>query len=254
MYKVLIVEDEDIICKGLTFMMNWQKVNCIIAGEASDGQEGLDKILDLKPDIVITDIRMPVMNGLQMLENAKKEENFASIILSGYNDFDYAQKGIRLGVDDYLLKPVDFNKLEESIIKIQSKLNLNSNNNLENLDKELLDTKVFLNINSRRVRALLNEIKNNYSKKLYLKELATKYDMTPNYLNSKFKKNTGYTFNDFLNRYRIMKANELIQNEPQLKIYEVAEKVGFSDYRYFIKVYKKYIGYPPLQMHHHFEN
>ena len=111
MFKIVIVEDEIFIRKGLAYLMDWAELNCIITGEASDGQEGLEMILERKPDIVISDIRMPLMDGLQMLEEALKARPFAAILLSGYSDFEYARQGIRLGVKNYITKPLNFDEL-----------------------------------------------------------------------------------------------------------------------------------------------
>ena len=97
MYKVLIVEDEDIIRKGLMFMVNWQQAGCVVAGEAADGLEGLEKIRETRPDIVIVDINMPVMDGLEMLEKSIQEYGYDAIIVSGYSEFEYARKAITLG-------------------------------------------------------------------------------------------------------------------------------------------------------------
>ena len=100
MYKVLIVEDEDIIRKGLLFMVNWQDADCVVVGEAADGLEGLEKIRDTSPDIVVVDINMPVKDGLSMLEDSIEEYGYDAIIVSGYSDFEYARKAIRLGVTE----------------------------------------------------------------------------------------------------------------------------------------------------------
>ena len=108
MYKVLLAEDEDIIRKGLMFTADWGAWNCLVAGEASDGEEGVEKIRQIKPDIVVADIRMPVKSGLKMLEETIGEYGYEAIILSGYSDFEYARQALRLGVTEYLLKPVDF--------------------------------------------------------------------------------------------------------------------------------------------------
>jgi len=126
MHKVLIVEDEDIMRKGLMFMPKWQEVDCIVVGEAVNGQDGLEKIRRLQPDIVIVDINMPVMDGLEMLEKSIEEYGYDAIIVSGYGEFEYAQKGISLGVTEYLLKPIDYTKLYEAIRKIQAKRNTDS--------------------------------------------------------------------------------------------------------------------------------
>lgn len=107
MLKVLLVEDENLIRRGLQYKMDWTEVNCVVVGEAATGQEGLTQIKALRPDIVITDIRMPDMDGLEMLREGRGVCPFHAIIISGYGEFDYAQQAIRLGVAEYLLKPVD---------------------------------------------------------------------------------------------------------------------------------------------------
>jgi len=100
MHKVLIVEDEDIMRKGLMFMAKWHEVDCIVVGEAVNGQDGLEKIRKYRPDIVIVDINMPVMDGLEMLEKSIREYGYDAIIVSGYGEFEYARRGISLGVTE----------------------------------------------------------------------------------------------------------------------------------------------------------
>ena len=117
MYRVLIVEDEDIIRKGLAYTMDWMGMGCTIVGEAANGQEGLEKIEELKPDIVVADIMMPVIDGIEMIRIARQKFNFKSIILTSYADFDYAKKAIDLDVSAYLLKPVDEDELIKNVDK-----------------------------------------------------------------------------------------------------------------------------------------
>ena len=118
MLKVLLVEDENLIRRGLQYKLDWTEVNCVVAGEAATGQEGLSQIRALRPDIVITDIRMPDMDGLEMLREGRTVCPFHAIIISGYSEFDYAQQAIRLGVAEYLLKPVDVNELKNCLRRI----------------------------------------------------------------------------------------------------------------------------------------
>ena len=104
MYKVLIVEDEDIIRKGLLFMVNWQEADCVVVGEAVDGLEGLEKIRETNPDIVVVDINMPVKDGLSMLEDSIEEYGYDAVHCVRLQlTFEYARKAIRLGVTEYSL-------------------------------------------------------------------------------------------------------------------------------------------------------
>jgi two-component system response regulator YesN len=116
MYKVLLIDDEPIIRKGLKNTIPWDTYGCSVCGEAADGIEGLEKIKELKPEIIITDIRMPGMNGLDMIENIHEVVPGAKIIiLTGYRDFEYAKRAIRVGAFDFLLKPSDLEAMGKTI-------------------------------------------------------------------------------------------------------------------------------------------
>lgn len=259
MYKVLIVEDEEILRKGLIFMTDWLKAGCVVVGEAANGNDGLRQIQSLQPDIVITDIRMPFKDGLKMLEESINTYQYQAIIMSGYSEFAYAQQAIRLNVKEYLLKPVDFSLLYKALQKITESLSANQHfkATLGTLPPEVHNktfTKQDLIIipkpQTKYVKIMLHYIQDNYAKKISLKDLSDIYHLSTTYLNIKFKEETNYTFNDFLNRYRILQAVELLQ-QNQLKVYEVAIIVGFKDYKYFIQVFKKYVGCSPIKFIHH---
>lgn len=213
-------------------------------------KEGLEKIEKCRPDIVIVDINMPVMDGLEMLEKSIKEYGYDAIIVSGYGEFEYAQRGISLGVSEYLLKPVNYDKLYEAIRKIQAKRNVDTKiqNAIRRIDVEKKKYGILefeeKKTGNRYIDYMIQTIHDNYSKRLILSDISEQCKVSCTYLNVKFKNETGYTFNEYLNRYRIQKAVDLLR-ENQYKIYEIAEMVGFSDYKYFIKVFKKYIGSSP---------
>ena len=119
MKKIVIVEDEFRTRQGLGHLINKVDLGCRVIGEAENGYEGLKMIRDLEPDIVITDIRMPKMDGLEMIEKVQAmgiECVFA--ILSGYADFEYARQGLRLGVKEYLLKPATISDVKELLRKL----------------------------------------------------------------------------------------------------------------------------------------
>lgn len=250
MYKVLVVEDEDIIRKGLVFMVDWLKVNCVVAGEAADGAEGLAQIKAIRPDIVITDIKMPFMDGLKMLEESIGEYGYETIIISGYGEFEYARKAITLDVTEYLLKPVDFGHLYTTIEKLTGKIEANRKMReyMKTIDPvrpyKILQAQAAPTAKSKYVAKMLDYIKTDYCHKISINDLSSKYGISSTYLNVKFKNETNYTFNDFLNRYRVLQAVELLK-ENRMKVYEIAETVGFQDYKYFILVFKKYVGCSP---------
>ena len=105
MTSILIVDDEALIRRGLESMIPWERLDCFLVDQASNGEDGLEKIRLHRPDIVFTDIKMPKMDGLQMIEEAVREPDHPIfIILSGYNDFDLVRSAMRLGAIDYLIK------------------------------------------------------------------------------------------------------------------------------------------------------
>ncbi|HHY64506.1 MAG TPA: response regulator [Clostridiaceae bacterium] len=118
LFKVVIIDDEPIIRKGLSKIINWSQFSCEISGEASDGASGLELIKQVKPDILLTDIRMPKVDGLTMIRQAKEiVPDCIIIILTGYRDFNYAQEAIRLGAFDFILKPTKIEELTEVIVR-----------------------------------------------------------------------------------------------------------------------------------------
>lgn len=113
--KVMIVEDEPLLRKGLISKINWEALQLTLAAQAGDGQEAMELLNEQDIDIVLTDIRMPVMDGLQLIGNARRlYPRMKFVIISGYGEFEYAREGLKYGVKAYLLKPLDGSKLNEA--------------------------------------------------------------------------------------------------------------------------------------------
>lgn len=135
MTKVFLVEDEVTIREAIKRRLKWEENGLVLVGEASDGELAYNMIQELKPDIVITDIKMPFMDGLELSSLVKKEMPAVKIIiLSGYDDFNYASKAIKLGVTEYLLKPISAEELLESVLRVKEMAES------EQREKKLLDT------------------------------------------------------------------------------------------------------------------
>jgi len=140
MYKVLIADDEPFVRMGLEKMIDWQQFGCLVCGVAENGAEGLDIIKKEKPEIIFTDIKMPEMDGLSMLREAKKILPHSKVImLTGYREFDYVHEALQLGAFDFLLKPSNMNNINATLSRAVSEL-WRSENTMLNLSKEeLLD-------------------------------------------------------------------------------------------------------------------
>lgn len=121
--KLLIADDEIDVREGIRYLIDWEKLDFEICGEGKDGKQTLEQILKLQPDVVLMDIRMPRLSGLEVVKQAK-EQGFHGkfIILSGYSDFSYAQEAIRYGVTCYLTKPIDEDELEKAVLEAKEAL------------------------------------------------------------------------------------------------------------------------------------
>lgn len=248
MYKVVVIEDEEAIRKGIIMSIDFSSLNCMLVGEASNGVEGINLIKEKKPDIVITDVTMPLMSGIEMIEKTL-DLNYTSIIISGYDEFSYAKKAIRLGVCDYLMKPIDKEELNTVIKSVISGYDLSSqiNDLLQEKNKstyiQLLD---IVGHEDHLVNKIIDYINQHYSEKIFLTDVADYLHYSESLLSKRFRRTTQMTFNEYLNRFRIQKAIDLMKTETYY-LTEISDICGFSDYKYFSTVFKKYTGNSPKQ-------
>lgn len=253
MIRIVIVEDEDFIRNGLRYTIDWLSMNCVIVADARDGEEGLEKIIEYSPDVVITDIKMPKMNGMEMLSKANLQVKFISIILTSYMEFDYAKKAIELRAYDYLLKPIDENKIKELMKNLHEEIfNRKEEAYLyeqrkNNKGKFDIDTYLqYENMENEFVTKAILKIKKSYSEKISVESISDELSISPSYLSRKFKDITGHTFLDFLNKYRVGQAVMLLHT-CKYRIYEISEMVGFSDYKHFCTVFRRYTQMSPTE-------
>ncbi|GAB2498345.1 response regulator [Alkalibacterium psychrotolerans] len=244
MYKLLIVEDEKLIRQRLIYGIDFEKLNCVVIGEARDGKEGSELIQSMTPDIVLTDINMPIMNAFDMFEETIKC-NYSAIILSGFNEFSNAQKAIKYGVTEFIVKPFReqdiCEAIKRAIVQVDHQnyfLKLRQTDRVK--DKAIL-TDSLSGIEDEVVLEMIEYVKHNYWKKFVFNDVSKEIGYSSTLLHEKFKKETQTTFNDYLNRYRINKSIQMLKNEDK-KVYDIAEECGFSEYKYYNKVFKKYVG------------
>lgn len=242
MLKILIVEDEAIIRKSLVHTIDWLSLGCTVAGEADNGARGLAAILDIRPDIVLTDIKMPVMDGMEMLREAAQSVTFVSIILTGFGEFEYARQAIALGVSDYILKPVDEEQLAAAVRKAAGTVQRRVPP-LQPVDMAAMAARLRHN---SPVRLALTRIQERYKDKLSVEGIAAELKVSPSYLHRKIKEETGLTFLHLLHRYRVQKAVALMTGSD-LRLYEISDAVGFSDYKHFCSVFRKLAGSAPTE-------
>ena len=241
MLKVLIVEDEEMIRKGIVLTVDWAALDCVVVGEASNGLEGLEAARRLEPSLIITDLKMPQMDGIEMLRSLREQGCKAHvIILTAYDNFTYAQSALRLGAVDYLLKPFHDGNLENAIMQLQNRLKSGSDSP-ETIGTPRKGDK------SKYVLEAMAYISKHYNEPdISVGTVAQSLNISEGYLSHTFKKETDYTLLNYLTRYRIHKAMELLK-DCRVKVYEVAEQVGYRDIAYFSATFKKYTGLSPSE-------
>ena len=241
MLNLVIVEDEEIIRRGLVCTIDWLKMGVKVVGEAANGKEALEVIKATRPDVVLTDIRMPVMDGIAMTEALRAMDNPAKIIyLTSYADFSYAQRALQLEVCDYLLKPINEADLTKALDKINKQRENDKGEDLS-WDEGL---RAAYHTGNPYVQAVLKRIERDFKGRLSGEAMAEELGVSASYLSRKLKEETGLSFGGLLTQYRLKQAIELLQ-AGTWRVYEVAEQTGFGDYKNFTQAFKKYLHTTP---------
>ncbi|WP_033164946.1 response regulator [Clostridium sp. KNHs205] len=243
MFKVMIIDDEPIIVEGIKRIVPWEKYRCRIIATANDGIEGSRLIRELKPDILFSDISMPGLDGLSMVAGLKSEFPGIKIsILTGYRDFDYAQKAINLGVSRYLLKPSSLTEIEEAIaVMTEGLTDVDQYEDKVCAEENTADSEESKAAGSFIVFHAIQFMEENYNRKITLSEVAEKTYISQWHLSKLLNKHMGLNFSEILNNIRIKEAKKLLKNSS-LRIGDIAWEVGFMDIAHFSKVFKKLTG------------
>lgn len=241
MYRVVLVDDEQFILKGLQRVFPWAEYHCEVVATAADGREGIEMVRKFKPHILLTDIRMPNMDGLSMIAALQSEfPNMQISVLTAFRDFDYAQQAIRLGVSRYLLKPSNMDELREAIAHMIEALKTLPQEEGEDEDVAQSESGNFV------ARAALQYIKEHYTEHISLGDVAESVYVSPWHLSKLINGCLGQSFFDIVNGLRIAEAKELLM-DPSLKVHEIAIKIGYSDVAHFSKNFKKAVGVSPME-------
>ncbi len=235
--KLLIADDEDMIRKGLAKYIELHTDRFEKVLMASDGQEACDLIFRDKPELMLLDVQMPAKDGIEVMQEANQAGILpATIILSGYDEFRYAQQAVRCGAKDYLLKPSRSSDILKKLNEVAD----------ECFGREEVDLIVDDTMKNSAVAVARRYMDEYYYENLTLGMVADKVGITAGYLSTLFTRTDGVGFIDYLNSIRIKHAcSYLMQN--YLKTYEIAYKVGYNDEKYFSKVFHKVTGQTPSE-------
>lgn len=235
--KLLIADDEDTIRNGIAkyIQLHTDRFDKIYL--ASNGQEAVDIIFRDKPDIMFLDVQMPLKDGIEVMQEAKRADILPyTMILSAYDEFKYCQQALRLGAREYLLKPVRSSDILQMVNRAADELF----GTQETVGIEMTEEKNCL------VELAREYVEEHYYENIMLADAAQKVGITPGYLSTLFQKQLSKGFVDYLNEIRIEHACTYLQ-QNYLKTYEIAYKVGFKDEKYFSKVFKKIKGQSPSE-------
>lgn len=233
--RVVLVDDEIMIREGFKRLFDWDAHDCEVVGEAADGMEALAQIDTLRPDIVIMDINIPIMNGLKVIQVSRmKHPNTAFVIVSGYDDFSYCREALRLQITDYILKPVNYEEFGTCIDNLKISL-FQKRLSAEPEQQE-----------ERTITGITRYLQEHLAEEMSLSILAEQFHLNPQYISQLFKSEIGVGFLAYLTNIRMEKAKKLLLS-TSLPIADVAEQSGYADYRVFTKVFKKSEGITPSQ-------
>jgi two-component system response regulator YesN len=261
LYSLFVVDDDEETRKGIIQSVDWDRLGFTVVGEASDGNEAIQKMETLIPDVILSDIRMPGMDGVALMSYV--HEHFSQtkiVVLSGYTDFAYLEAAINNEVAAYLLKPANMALLEEAFVRVRKCLDdrredLRKRLKLEEMAKEspaflrekLLSQERYQSASEKLAERILEYVDREYaSNTLSLRTIARYLQKSPAYISKVFKDVTGENYVRYVSKKRLAKALELLQN-TSLLVYQVTEAVGWADQSSFIRLFKKQYGFTPSE-------
>lgn len=246
MYNLLIVDDEPIIRRGIKSLAILSEIGINKIFEAGNAEKCLEIIDKEQIDIIMLDINMPNTDGLTLAKMLKeKNKNFAIIMVTGYDYFEYMQTAIRLGVDDYLLKPVNKTDIELVLKRMIDKIEkIRLENRLWELNVKSESILSGDNSSFKTVREYMNE--HLFDSELSLGYMAENLGFNSSYLSGIIKQIYGIPFQEYVALKRMEQAKILCLS-TDMKNYEIAEEIGYEDVNYFTNRFKKTFGITPKQ-------
>lgn len=262
--NIFIADDEPKLRRGLEqIIARMGRADWLVCGTAGDGASALEQLERLAVDVLFVDIKMPGMSGLELIERVRAtDERMAILVISGFAQFEYAQEAIRYGISEYIVKPLDPIKVEDSLCRaalqlkradrIAGRAGISAGGEqggggaASEADPLLAELAAMKERCSAVVLQAVGYVRANFGHNIRLDDIAGHVFVHPHYLSELFKKETGRNLSDFLTDYRIMMSKQELC-KPGAKIYAVASQVGFNDPKYFSQVFRKRQGISPVE-------
>lgn len=254
MWTVLLVEDEVFVRESVRRIVDWHSLGFDVIGEAGNGEEALHWIEQHRPDLVICDILMPKMNGVEVLKRVREAEiGSRFIMLSCLSDFEYVRQAMEFGASNYILKlSMNVQSLVEALIKVDADLRKRHKPGDEAVARQPAGTLEKMEASAllpeetghKEVDKLIRYMKDHYHQMISLKTLAEQVSMDSKYISTLFKKKTGTNIIQYLHQLRIEEARQRLE-QTNLSVSEIGMKVGYENDNYFIKIFKRFTGLTP---------
>jgi YesN/AraC family two-component response regulator len=243
-FTVFVAEDEELQLNSLVKKIDGADMGFRVIGTAQTGNDAMTKIDTLHPDVVFTDIRMPVMDGLELLHHIHIHHPYTKVVItSGFSDYEYMRKAIQYQACEYMLKPMTAQDIRETLHTLSTALATTARPSQDesfpfpsgSSQGEMLD-------------ALQSYIKNHYeSNDIDLNALSEQMGYNPSYLSRIYKQRFGHSPSKYLLSLQIQKAENLLIHHPELSVQQVGMEVGYSDQVYFSRLFKKQTGMSPSE-------
>ena len=231
MYRALLVDDEKLALEGLNLLVDWQGAGFSVCGQAENGQEALALMERLRPHLVVTDLYMPLMDGLTLMQ-AARERGFVGqfVIVSGYSDFQLARSSLKLKPAGYLLKPIDPDEAAATLARVRAQLDKQRESNAPGV--------------SKRVQRVMETIQARYAENLTVGKIAEEAGYNAAYLGRAFDQETGMSIREYLARVRTERAAALLRTSDK-NVEEIAQLTGYANYPLFWRQFKAAFGVSP---------
>ena len=255
-YRIVVVDDERIVRDAIANHIEWNRYDINVVGSCANAMEAMDLLNKNKVDLMLVDIQMPVINGLELIKKIRRNNTVIDfIVISGYAEFSYAQEALHYGVTEYLVKPIIENSLVEAVLRCRDKKKTTQfakdiSDKVENDDNGDRLTSKYSETVTDIIRIVNEELSN---EELSLKWISSeKLFLSENYLSRLFQKETGSKFSAYLLETRMTKAMKMIANNNNLPVQDIASECGFGENpQYFSISFKKFTGYTPSQYKHY---
>ncbi|GHV44363.1 putative two-component response regulator [Clostridia bacterium] len=244
-YSVILIDDEPVVVDSIRRHIKWDELGYDIAGVFYDGKDALEFLERTKVDLVLTDIEMPYVSGIDVCKWLRENApNTKVVILSGHANFNYAAEAMRYNAVDYILKTSMLAEISEKLVRVRDE-------HLAPRPAHMIsDERLWADIPQRSsnyiIKNALLYVQEHFDNDISLKAVAEHLNLSMNYFSNLFKAETGINFNNYITQLKIDHAKELLRSTTY-KVYEIGAKIGYKSERFFSDTFKSWVGCTPTE-------